>query len=172
VVADWTRPQSDERLLDKTGRTWDAWLAELDAWHAWTKTHTEIARYLQSELGVAGWWAQTITLGYERARGMRATNEHKDGFRVSVSKTFSAPGGDVFDAVHAAIAAEAEGVRTATAPKSARYDWAPGRVHVVVAPKGDGKTLVAISHERLAGAGEVEAMRAHWRARLAELANR
>jgi len=61
--------------------------------------------------------------------------------------------------------------RTATKPKSARYDWGDGttRVNVGFEAKEDAKSTVAISHERLRDAGEAERMTAYWRARVAAL---
>ena len=35
------------------------------------RKHGEIAATLTDEHGVDSWWAQTITVGYERARGLR-----------------------------------------------------------------------------------------------------
>jgi hypothetical protein len=54
------------------GKGWSEWFRILDAWGSTKRSHWEIARYLRSRDGVGGWWAQTVTVGYERARGMRA----------------------------------------------------------------------------------------------------
>ena len=61
--------------------------------------------------------------------------------------------------------------RTASKPKSARFDWGDGttRVHVGFAAKGDGKSAAALQHERLADAEEAERMKAFWRDRVATL---
>jgi hypothetical protein len=48
----------------------------------------EIARHVHEEHGVPGWWTQSVAVGYERARGMRAAHQRPDGYQVSVSKTF------------------------------------------------------------------------------------
>ncbi len=45
-----------------------------------------------------GWYAQSITVGYERARGLRAPGEHADGFAVGASKTIAVPVARLFDA--------------------------------------------------------------------------
>jgi len=97
VVHDDARPElpprvaepglSEAAILKGTGRSWDEWFRILDAWDASTHNHTEIARYVNAELGVDGWWSQSVTVGYERARGMRAQNQRPEGFEVSVSKT-------------------------------------------------------------------------------------
>ncbi len=50
--------------------------------------------------------------------------------------------------------------RTATKPKSARFDWGDGetRVNVTFLEKGGGNSTVAVEHARLADAGEAERM--------------
>ena len=50
--------------------------------------------------------------------------------------------------------------RTATAPRSIRFDWGDdgSRVHVTVDAKGVGRSVVSVQHERLPDAG---AQRAH-----------
>src|ERR671922_201454 len=62
----------DEAVRQNTGKGWREWVSILDDWGARERTHRDIARHLQEEHGVPGWWAQTVTVGYERARGMRA----------------------------------------------------------------------------------------------------
>lgn len=64
---------SSEKLLEATGKDWDEWLEKLDRAGAMKRTHTEIARWLVDEQELPGWLAQSITVGYERARGLRDT---------------------------------------------------------------------------------------------------
>jgi uncharacterized protein YndB with AHSA1/START domain len=149
----------------------------LDTWGGVAHTHTEIARWLVEEHGVAGWWAQSITVSYERARGMRAVGQMKDGWRINASKTINVPVDDLFDAFHDLDARQRWlpdadlSTRTATKPKSARYDWEDGSTRVVVAydAKDQKKSTIYISHERLPDADTAEAMKAYWRAALADL---
>jgi hypothetical protein len=101
-----TRPEpdmgglgSDEAVVRATGRSRDEWFAILDEWGATARSHKEIARYLYDEQGVPGWWAQNVTVGYERARGMRAKHETTGGFQVSASKTVAVPVERLFEAV-------------------------------------------------------------------------
>ncbi len=114
---------------------------------------------------------------YERARGGRAVGQHADGFRVSASKTVAAPVERLYDAfVDAAkgkrwLPDSELRTRTATKPKSARFDWddGPTRVHVTFTAKGDAKSTATLSHERLADAGEADRMKAYWRDRVKAL---
>ncbi|ACQ81991.1 hypothetical protein Bcav_3749 [Beutenbergia cavernae DSM 12333] len=168
---------AEEPLVAATGHGWDHWFAELDAWGGTAHTHTEIARYLTGELDVSGWWAQTITVSYERARGMRAPGEHADGFSVSAAKTVGVGVERLFAAFDDVAVRDRwlPGVplsrRTASAPRSARYDWGHdgSRVLVGFTAKGPDKATIAVQHERLADAGAAETQKAYWRSAVAAL---
>jgi len=62
--------------------------------------------------------------------------------------------------------------RTATKPRSARFDWGDGetRVHVTFLPKDDGRSTVVVEHRRLHDRRHADEMKAFWRERLAALA--
>ena len=172
--AEFVPPVADARVAEATGRGWDAWFAVLDEWGAVRRTHTEIARWLREEQGVDGWYSQSITLGFERARGLRAPGQHADGFIAGVSRTVAVPVEELFEAFHdderrAAWLPGAElHLRTATAPRSARYDWEDGETRLVVwfEPAGEAKSRLGVSHERLPDADTADEMKAFWRERL------
>jgi hypothetical protein len=111
------------------------------------------------------------------ARGLRAVGEHPDGFAVSASKTVDVPVDRLYDAfvdesLRARWLPDAQlRERTATKPKSARFDWGEdgGRVLVTFAAKGEVKSVVAVQHARLADAAEADRMKAYWRERLSAL---
>ena len=78
---------SDAVSRAKTGRGLDHWFEVLDRFGAVEKGHTAAARHLYDAHGVDGWYAQGITVAYERARDVRAVNQRRDGgYEVSVSK--------------------------------------------------------------------------------------
>ena len=170
-------PVSDDSVRERTGHGWERWIDELDEWGGTEHNHTEIARHLREEAGVAGWWAQAITVGYERAKGMRAVGETTSGFVAGASKTVAVAVGRLFDeftdeAARRRWLPEREmSVRTATRPRGVRYDWEDGSTRVVVyfESKGDAKSVVTVSHERLADADEADRMKAMWRAALSDL---
>jgi hypothetical protein len=126
-------PMSERALADATGHGWDHWFGVLDERGGAAHPHKEIARWLMDEQGVAGWWSQSITVGYERARGLRAPGQRPDGWSITASKTVAVPVERLFEVF------EDEGLRerwlagaelrprTATAPRSARYDWRMAR---------------------------------------------
>ena len=67
--------RSDAILKARTGCTWERWVGALDRAHAHTWSHRDIVKYVQTKYKVTRWWAQTVTAGYERIKGMRALLE-------------------------------------------------------------------------------------------------
>jgi hypothetical protein len=102
-------------------------------------------RWLAEEQGVDGWGAQSVS--YERARGLRAVGECPEGFSVTASKTVAVPVERLFDAfIDESLLRRwlPDGdlrERTASRPKSARFDWGDGETRVIVGftTKGEGK---------------------------------
>ena len=176
-VPEFEPPVAEDTLAAATGRGWQAWFEALDGWGAASRSHTEIARWLRDEQSVDGWYSQSITVGYERARGLRAPGERPDGFAVGASKTIAVPVERLFaaftdDALRERWLPGADlRVRTATAPRTARYDWEDGSTRVIVGFEdlGEAKSRVALSHERLPDADAADEMKAWWRERLADL---
>jgi hypothetical protein len=160
---------SDEAVAAATGRGWREWFALLDAWDGTARTHTEIARHLVAEHGVPGWWSQTVTVGYERARGLRAKHERPDGFSISVSRTIAVPVGRLY----AAIADESDRERlvpglvprASRARLVARFDRPSDGTRVVTTfeSKGPAKSAIYVQVDRLADAATAERAKAEWR---------
>jgi hypothetical protein len=168
----------DAAVQRATGKTWDEWLALLDAWGGTTHTHTEIARHVYETYGIDGWWAQSVTVGYERARGMRALHERPDGFAMNASKTFAVPVERLFAAF---VEQDERGRwleavelrnRTNQPHKSARFDVLPGetRLAITFVAKGPQKAAAQLQQDRLASAEEVAQWKALWKEQLAHLA--
>jgi hypothetical protein len=170
---------SDETIRERTGRGWEEWFDLLDEWGAADKTHREIARWLAGQQGIhpLAWNAQAIAGSYERSRRGRQVGQHEDGFTVTATKTVAVPVERLYDAfvdasLRAAWLPDGElRERTATKPRSARFDWGGDgtRVHVAFAAKGEAKSTAALSHERLRDGAEAERMKAFWRERVAGL---
>ncbi|HEX2374154.1 MAG TPA: DUF4287 domain-containing protein [Actinomycetota bacterium] len=171
-------PYSDEVVRANTGRVWDEWFALLDQWGAAARPHPEIARWLHEEHGVPGWWAQGVTVGYERARGLRAPGQRRGGqFEVSVSKTVAVPVDRLYEAFtdeglreRWLPGAKLE-VRTAQPGKSVRANWDDGSTRLVISftARGDAKSQVALVHERVPDAEAAAELKAWWRGRVAVL---
>jgi hypothetical protein len=170
---------SDEAIRRRTGRGWEEWFDLLDEWGAAERPHREIARWVAEQQGIdpLAWNAQAVASSYERARGLRAVGEHPDGFTITASKTVAAPVDRLYDAfVDESLRSRwlPDGQlreRTATKPRSVRFDWGDGatRVHVTFMDKGEAKSTAALQHVRLADAQEAERMKAYWRERVAAL---
>lgn len=169
---------SDESVRRATGRGWDAWFRIMDDLGG--DDHTERARRLSQEHpDLSGWWRQSVTVQYERARGLRARHETSRGFQVSVQRTVPGSLPDVWAAVLDRLVPGAAWVEGAewdvdgvpvtvriVREGQLRFWWhgAGGRSTVVVTPtqRGD-RTTVRVQHDGLASRAEVEAMRERWR---------
>ena len=170
---------SDQTIRRRTGRGWEEWFDLLDEWGAPDRTHRETARWVAElqEIEPLAWNAQAVVGSYERARGLRAVGEHPEGFAVTVSRTIAVPASRLYEAFVEASVRERwlPGTRmrerTATKPKSARFDWgdASSRVNVTFLEKGEAKSTIALEHSRLADSEDRERTQAWWRERLTAL---
>lgn len=169
---------SGEAVRQATGKDRDGWFARLDKWGAADRTHREIAAWLMTEHGVDNWWAQTVTVDYEQARGLRPPGGSRDGtFAVTVSATVAVPVERLFKAFvdprqrQRWLPGVVMRARTSQPGRSARFDWNDGatRLEVGFVAKGEAKSQVALGHVRLPSAAEAKAMRAFWRERFAAL---
>jgi Domain of unknown function (DUF4287) len=172
------RLTSDDAVRRGTGRGWDDWLGVLDEWGAVDREHGEIASWLMEEHGLSGWWTQTITVTYERERGLRAPGSSRDGlFEAGASKTVAVPVERLFDAFVDPAVRERwlPGAplreRTSQPGRSVRFDWEDGSTRVVVGftAKGAGKSQVALVHQRLPDAAAAERSKSYWRERVTAL---
>src|SRR5688572_17896987 len=90
--------KSDETVHKATGKKWAEWVAKLDAIDGTKKSHRDLAVYVAS-LGTPSWWTQTVVVGYERIRGMRAIGQRLGGsWEASKSRTFNVPVSKLFAA--------------------------------------------------------------------------
>jgi hypothetical protein len=92
---------SDTTIKAKTGCAWDRWVWALDRVKAHDWEHREIAQYVHEKYKVTGWWAQSVTVGYERIKGLRAIGQRRGGgFEANKSRTFAAPLGRLYRACY------------------------------------------------------------------------
>ena len=172
------RPYSDAVILANTGKSWDEWFAVLDRWGAVERPHTEIARWVNQEHGVDGWWAQGVTVAYEQARGLRAPGQRRGGhFEVNASRTVAVPVERLYEAFADPALRErwlpgaTFEVRTANPGKSIRANWDDGSTRLVVnfTARGENKSQVALVHERIPDAETAAELKPWWRDRVAAL---
>lgn len=168
---------SEDKVEAITGKRWEAWFSILDGWGARERKYGEIAAFLVEEHDIPGWWAQSITYWYERARGMRLKHQQADGFTVWASKTVAVPREVLFDAFvnprsqREWLTDETMSLRTSQPGHTARFNWGDGstRLSASFVGKGPAKATVAVAHERLPDPDEAETAKASWRERLADL---
>jgi hypothetical protein len=161
---------SDAVVKEKTGCQWDRWVKSLDRNGAAEMPHREIVALVQTKYKVGDWWAQMVTVGYERIKGLRARGQRRDGsYEATKSRTFDVP----IAALHHAFADAATRrkwladtsatVRTSTPPKSIRLGFDDGSIVAVgFTSKGDARSMAALSHAKLKSKDEVEAVKNKW----------
>ncbi|MHC5211677.1 MAG: hypothetical protein ACYTG2_13235 [Planctomycetota bacterium] len=167
---------SDDAVKARTGRTWKQWATVLDKAKAASMPHRDIARHLHDVEGVPGWWAQTVTVGYERIRGLREKGQKSDGsYSVNKSKTFAVPVSTLYRTFSARARKRWLGdvrmrVKTSTVDKSMRITWDDGTpVDVTFWKKRVKKAQVQLQHRGLAGKADAARVREDWTGRLAAL---
>jgi uncharacterized protein YndB with AHSA1/START domain len=189
------RIPSDDAVRAATGRSWDEWEKVLDARGAAGLSHKQIVALLD-EMGEieSGWWVQTVTVGYEKRKGMRVTGETADtGFQVGVQRTVPLAPEDAWrlltspEGVRAWLGGEAaprweKGARYTLGDGSAgevrvlkpgshlRITWQPGgwprasTIQVRVIPASGGRSVLSFHQEHLPGPDEREERRAFFEA--------
>jgi uncharacterized protein YndB with AHSA1/START domain len=196
---------SSESVREATGRGWDDWLELLDAAGAADWSHKQIVDYLWREHRDAGtgWWRQSITVGYEQARGKRVVGQTAGtGFQVGVQRSVSATAAELWELIvsrpdlwlgEGVSVAFDKGERYEVPPADGasgvsgevrvvkpgdrlRMTWqpdgweAPATLQIALTESGTGKTAIGAHLERLPDADAREAMRAHLREALEQIA--
>lgn len=185
---------SDAKARERTGQGLDHWFEVLDRFGGVQKGHTASARHLYEAHKVDGWYAQGITVAYERTRGVRAQNQRCDGeYEVSVSKVITASTADVIKALtdprlrnrwvrsvdvqlvkalsSALDSAASKGIVVrADGQGRFRYKWGDTTVQLYLLPKAGGKVSLVATNAKLSQATMVEERRALWKTALNALA--
>jgi len=164
-----------------SGILWQDWLNLLEPYKA--LDHTAIAREALRLINERGrstspeWWAQGVTVLYEQEIGRRMPGQRCDGaFSVTVSRTMT---GDMDTALAtwqswtAGLSAingiPIEGEPQVSRTEKWRYwrcklaDGSTVSVNIQTKASGD-KSALAINHDKLATAEDVEPWRAFWKA--------
>lgn len=174
---------TEVRCIEVTGHGFDHWIAVLDRFGAAKQGHAASARHLQHDHGLSAWYAQSLTVVYERARGLRVCNEGSGGFQVSVSRVLPAPyeaarrylvdpaARDTWlDEVDVGVAEQirAADLRSRDDAVWVRLRFPESRVELRISAKGEKSSTVA-RVEQLPDAEAVEPARAAWRSVLEAL---
>jgi hypothetical protein len=168
---------SDAAIKEKTGCPWERWVKTLDHYGAEEMSHSEIAKLVRDKFKIPSWWTQTVAVGYERIKGLRARGQQRDGtYEASKSRTYNVPVAKLFDAWSKAslrrrwLNGAAVTVRTATAPKSMRLGMKDGTIVAVgFQSKGESKSSVAVQHTKLSDRDSANRLKQFWSERFDSL---
>jgi hypothetical protein len=170
-------PMSDAAVAAKTGRTWAAWVAALDRAGARRLSHKEIAGLVRARFGVGPWWAQSVTVGYERLTGKRANLEKVGGFAAGNSLTVASDLEQLYDTAadsrrHLEWLPPGVVVHKATRPKSMRATARDGSrsISFYFYAKGPGKAQVTVQQEKLGSQTAALRLKKVWAESLRDLA--
>ena len=149
-------------------------MKSLDYHGAAEMRHPDIVKLVHEKYKVDGWWAQSVTVGYERIKGLRARGQRRDGtYEAGKSRTFSVPVSKLFNAFADSkirrrwIDGTPVKLRTATAPKSMRLGWADGGIIAInFTAKGSAKSSVSLAHTKLPDRETAEKFKKYWSERL------
>ena len=166
---------ADASISKNTGRTWAEWVRVLDGVRAADKPHREIAEYVAS-LGTPDWWSQTVTVGYERIKGLRDKGQRRGGsYEASKSRTFGVPIEKLFEAfandrTRRRWLGPAFTVRSSAALKRMRVTGGDNTVvQFFFLPKGPAKSAVAVQHQKLPDRAAVDTAKKAWTERFDRL---
>ena len=176
-------PKNKKSIETGSGILWTDWL-EILAPHK-DLDHASMAKLVNGEIVKVGksksseWWAQAVTIAYERHIGRRQIGQTCDGnFSVTVSKTML---GDMDTALATWLElvsdrAEFDDVPIKGQPRISetekwrywRCDLEDGsKLSVNIQTKSPGdKSALAINHDKLSVAEDVDRWRTYWSAKL------
>jgi uncharacterized protein YdhG (YjbR/CyaY superfamily) len=174
---------ADEAVEKATGKGWNEWFTILKQKTDESFSHKEIAKLLMDQYQVDGWWAQSITVEYERHLGKRQIGQVEDGtFQTAVSKTLPGDLDQVFSLWlnTARDVKEFNSIPLAGEPSISktekwrywRVDLADGsRVTITVGKKTDEKSILTFSNEKLKNQDAIEHWKAYWKDNIKRIAN-
>jgi len=168
---------SDDAVVKRTGKNWKQWVRTLDAVDATQMPHRDIARHVREHFEVTDWWAQMVTVSYERIRGLRDIGQRRGGkYDANKSKTFAVPVTQLYGAFSDArkrrrwLPGIDLRIRTSRRDKSMRITWPDDtKVDVYFVAKGAKKSTVSVQHRELAQKSDIEKTKTRWAERFAAL---
>lgn len=160
---------SDASIAEATGHGWDAWVELIEADPVAEQGHTAVAAWLQSAHGTDGWWAQAVTVGWERITGRRLPHQMADGtFTANKSRTLDLDVEQLRamlldpDGREALFPTHDAELRSRPDAKALRIGLEQGIAVIAMDPRGDGRTTVSIGHEKLPTLDDVELWKEFW----------
>ncbi len=165
---------SDAAIKATTGCTWGNWVKALDYHQAYTWPHRQIAEFVRKHYNTGDWWTQTVTVGYERIKGLRVRGQQRGGsFRVNKSRTYPVSVSQLYRAWHAPatrkrwLGESKATARSGQPNKVLRLDWPDGStVEARFTSKATRKSQVAIEHAKLPDQDSATRFKTFWTERL------
>ena len=163
-------------IRDSTGRGWNEWCDLIDRWPGHEQGHTAVASWLQADHNVDGWWAQAITVGWERITGRRLAHQRADGtFTATRSATITTDALalremllDDDDRAELFPGLDPE-LRSRPTSKNVRVGLGGGVAEIAIVAKDPGRATVTVAHTKLSTPQDVAAWKAFWAEWLAAL---
>lgn len=164
---------SDAAIRAQTGRGWDDWIDAIDAGVGRDAAHPRIVEWVMANSEQNGWWSQGIAVSFERMTGRRLAGQMPDGtFTANRSRTLTVDREVLRELVadnetrDALLGFETE-FRSKVASKTykvliARGDEPMGGLLFTFDAASNGRTKLAISHEKLQVFDEIELWKAYW----------
>lgn len=160
---------SEEAITTTTARGWNEWCDVIDASPRQTEGHTAIATYLRDTHGIDPWWAQAITVGYERITGLRLPYQRSDGtFTADKSKIVAQDSVMLrallldSDGRDHLFAGKKSDLLSKPSSKGIRLQIGPGVALISLDEAPDNRTKVVISHEGLPVFSDVAEWKFFW----------
>jgi uncharacterized protein YndB with AHSA1/START domain len=168
-----------EAIRQATGRGGNEWLRILTGKFPQGAEHRQIADYLHRHEGLSPWWAQELTVFFERQTGRRKVGETTDGgFQIGVSKTLPLPPEELWRVLTSPAGMEhfiggetgiEYRITTRREGSHMRMQWKlpgwerPSILQLRVSPASQGRTVLSVHQEKLSSQEQRERMRARWR---------
>ncbi len=171
----WVSPpeMSNEAMVAATGRGHDEWADIIDAFSGdRPHDHQAVAAHLEAEFDVVdGWWAQGITVSYERITGLRLPYQRADGTFACAKSQTVAVDADVLRKMLLSDEHRADlfpdrptELRSKPTTKALRIGIGPDKAVALFGldDLSDGRTRVSIQHEKLPTYESVEVWKFYW----------
>ena len=163
---------TDKLVVEKTGKTMEAWFTMLDKKAAKKITHMEIFDLIRNTEGLkplGEWNHNLLATTYEWNRGLKERGQKEGGFEISVSKTIAVPVNVLYntwieDKLRKKWLTEKITIRKATENKSARITWSDQETSLSVDfyKKTEDKSQVVVQHQKIPGSKKAAELKTYW----------
>lgn len=169
-------PLTPEATREQTGKTPDEWFALVDSRLGRDPGRKAVGDFLFKEMKLDTWWATTLVVGYEQARGIVEKDGRPRGYAICATKSIAAAPERVFALIASAkwTGADTEiAVQKSTPAKLIRFALKGGGhpdgelVEIKLTPAA-GKSSIVLNHERIQDRGRADGLRDVWGAVLNE----